>query len=73
MVRKGALERWETKLTNCKVTPQAIWPFAKSLIKKGGSKAPSAIHGPLSRTFYPIDKANTITDCLENQFKVHDL
>jgi hypothetical protein len=30
MIWKSALERWETKLVNCKVTPQAIWPIAKS-------------------------------------------
>jgi hypothetical protein len=35
MVRKRALERWGKKLANCEVTPQAIWPFAKSLTKKG--------------------------------------
>jgi hypothetical protein len=23
--------------------------------------------------FYPIDKANMVADCLENQFKAHDL
>jgi hypothetical protein len=51
MVRKRALERWEIKMANCKVTPQAIWPIAKSLSKKGGSKAPSAIHGPLGHIF----------------------
>jgi hypothetical protein len=55
MVRKRALERWETKLANCEVTPQAIWSIAKSLIKRGGPKAPSAIHGSLCPTFYPIN------------------
>jgi hypothetical protein len=46
MVWKRELERWETKLSNCKVTPQAIWPIAKSLTKRGGSKAPSAFTVP---------------------------
>jgi hypothetical protein len=35
MVQKRALERWETKLANCKVTPQAVWPIAKSVTKRG--------------------------------------
>jgi hypothetical protein len=73
IVQKRALEIWETKLANCEITPQAIWPFAKSLSKRGGPKAPSAIHGPLGSIFYPINKANIITDCLENQFRVPDL
>jgi hypothetical protein len=58
MVRKRALERWETKLTNCEVASQAIWSIAKSLSKKGGPKAPSEIHGLLGPIFYPVDKVN---------------
>jgi hypothetical protein len=46
MVRKRALERRETKLANCEVTPQAIWPIAKPHTKKDGPKASPAIHGP---------------------------
>jgi hypothetical protein len=60
MVLKRALERWETKLANCEVTPQAIWPIVKSLIKRGGSETPSAIHGPLGPTCYSDDKVNVI-------------
>jgi hypothetical protein len=73
MVWKKAPEGWETKLANCKVTPQAIWPIEKSLKKRGGPKTPSAIHGPLGPLFYPIDNANATADCLENQFTVHNL
>jgi hypothetical protein len=73
MVRKRALERCETKLANCEVTPQAIWPIAKSLSKTGGPKTPSAFHGPLGPMFYRIDKANKVAHCLENQFRLHDL
>jgi hypothetical protein len=73
MVQKRTPERWETELANCEVTPQAIWPIAKPLTKRGGPKAPSSIHGSLGPIFYPIDKANIITDCLENQFRGHDL
>jgi hypothetical protein len=58
MVPKRALERLETKLANCEVTPQAIWPVAKSLTKRGGPKASSAIHSPLGPLFYPISEAN---------------
>jgi hypothetical protein len=47
MVWKRALKKWETKLANCKVTPQAIWSIVKSLIIRGGPKKPSAIHGTL--------------------------
>jgi hypothetical protein len=39
MVRKRVLGRWETELANCEVTPQAIWPIAKSITKRGGPKA----------------------------------
>jgi hypothetical protein len=73
MVRKRALERWETKLANCEVTPQALWPIAKSLSKRGVPKTPSAINGPLGPIFYPVDKANIIADSSETQFKAHDL
>jgi hypothetical protein len=34
MVQKRARETWETKLANCEITPQAIWPIAKSLTKR---------------------------------------
>jgi hypothetical protein len=70
---KPALERWETKLANCEVTPQAVWPIAKSHSKIDIPKASSAIHGPLGPIFYPINKANIIADCSENLFRVHDL
>jgi hypothetical protein len=67
MVRKRVLERWETKLSNCEVTPQAIMPVAKSLTKRGGPMARSTMHGPLDPIFYPINKSNVIADCLENR------
>jgi hypothetical protein len=67
MVRKRALERWK-KLENWKVTPQAVWPNAKSLTIRGGPEAPSAIHVNLGPVFYSIDKSSTITGCFGNQF-----
>jgi hypothetical protein len=71
MFQKRALEIWETKLANCEVTPQAIWPIEISLAKSSWPKAPSEIHGPLGPIFYPIDKDNIITHCLEDQFRAH--
>jgi hypothetical protein len=68
IARKGALERWETKIENCEVTPQAIWPIAKSLKKRGEPKATTAIHGPLGPVFYPNERANVIANYLENLF-----
>jgi hypothetical protein len=50
-----------------------MWPIAKSLTKTGGPKAPYAIHGPLGPIFYPVNKANIIANCLEEQFTVHNL
>jgi hypothetical protein len=73
MNRKKALERWETKLANTELTPPAIWPIAKSLTNRDGPRAPTAIHGPLGPNYHPVDKANAIADCLENQFTPYDL
>jgi hypothetical protein len=41
--RKRALEKWETKIANFEVTPQAIWPIAKSLANRGEPRAPSVV------------------------------
>jgi hypothetical protein len=38
MVRKRALERWETKLAISEVTPQAIWTIEKSFTNSGGPR-----------------------------------
>jgi hypothetical protein len=73
MTCKKALERWETKIGNTEVTPQAIWLIAKSLLKRDGPRIPTVIHGPSGLRFHPSQKANAITDCLENQFTHHDL
>jgi hypothetical protein len=73
MIRKRALERWEIKLANCEVTPQAIWLIAKSLTKRDEPKASSAILGSLGPIFYSIDKANIIAYCSDNRFTAHDL
>jgi hypothetical protein len=56
IARKRALERWETEIENCEVTPQVIWPIAKSLTKKGRPKATTTIHGPLNPVFYPNER-----------------
>jgi hypothetical protein len=44
----------------------------KSLIKRDEPKALTAIHGSLCHKYQPIEKTNTIADCLENQFKPRD-
>jgi hypothetical protein len=36
-------------------------------------QAPTATHGPSGLKFHPLEKANTIADCLENQFTHYDL
>jgi len=54
-------------------THQTVWPIANSLIKRDGPKVLTAIHDPSGLKFFPVEKANGIADCLENQFKPHDL
>jgi hypothetical protein len=61
-----ALEQWETKTTNSKDMPLAIWPIAKSLIKRDGTKTPNTIHGPLGLKFHPLKKANRIAGYTKN-------
>jgi hypothetical protein len=73
MTRKKALEPWGAEISNTEVTPQAIWPIVKSLIKRDGPRAPTAIHGTSGPKFHPSEKANAIADCLANQFTHHDL
>jgi hypothetical protein len=73
MTCKKALERWGTKIDNTEVTPQAIWPIVKSLLKRDGPRASTAVHGPSGLKFHLSEKANTIADCLENQFTHRDL
>jgi hypothetical protein len=67
------LEWWETKVRNCEVTPQAILPIVKSLIKRDGPKAPTAILVPLGLKYQLLDKAIMIVDSLENHLTPHDL
>jgi hypothetical protein len=46
MTHRQALERWETKVKNFEVTPQALWPIAKSIMKRDEPMAPTAVYGP---------------------------
>jgi hypothetical protein len=57
---------------NCEVTPQAIWPTAKSLTTWDGPRAPPVVHGPLGPIFYPVDTATKTAACLESQFTAND-
>jgi hypothetical protein len=45
MACRKVLERWKTKVGKCEVTLQALWPIAKSLMKRAGTKASTAVHG----------------------------
>jgi hypothetical protein len=72
MTRKKAFERWEAKISNTEVKPQAIWPIAKSIQKRDGPRAPTAINGATGLKFHPSEKANAIADSLEIQFTPHD-
>jgi hypothetical protein len=64
MTRRNATERWETKISNCEVTPHAIWPLAKSL-RRDRPKATTAIHSPPGLKFLQPEKAIEIADCLK--------
>jgi hypothetical protein len=66
LTRRKALERWETRISNTEVTPQAIRLIAKSLFKWNGPRVSGL-------KFHPSEKANEIPDCLEIQFIPHDL
>jgi hypothetical protein len=71
--RKKALKRLETKIGNCEVTPQSIWPIAKSILKRDGPRVTTAIRGHLGLKFLPLEKASPIADSFEKQFTPHDL
>jgi hypothetical protein len=71
IARKRALERRETKIENCEVSPPAIWLIEKSLTKRGEPKTPTAIHGHLGPVFYPNEKAYVIANYLVNLFTSH--
>jgi hypothetical protein len=73
MTSRKTLERWETKVGNCEVTPEALWSIAKSLMKREGQNAPIAVHDPLRITYHPNELINVIADCLEKQFASYDL
>jgi hypothetical protein len=45
----------------------------KLLTTRDRTRTPTAIHDPLGIKFHLLEKANTIADCLENQFTPHDL
>jgi hypothetical protein len=51
MTHRKALDWWETKVGNCEVTPHALWPTAKLLMKRDGPKAPTTVHGPSGITY----------------------
>jgi hypothetical protein len=68
MTHRQALERWGKKIIICDVTPQAILPIVKSLIKRDAPKAPTAIHCHSGLQYQSLEKADTIADSFENKF-----
>jgi hypothetical protein len=73
MTHRKALGGWETKVGNCEVTPQALWPIVKSFMKRDGPNKPTIIHGLLGITYHLNEKANVILVCFKNEFTSHDL
>jgi hypothetical protein len=65
MTKKMLKEQWDTKMENCEITPQVIWPMAKTMLNKDAPKFPSMIHGYSSLKFLPLEKANAIADFLK--------
>jgi hypothetical protein len=45
----------------------------KSLLKRDGRRAPTAIHGASGLKCHPTEKDNATADCLKIQFTAHDL
>jgi hypothetical protein len=43
------------------------------LSKRDQPRSLIAFHGPLGLNCQPLEKANTIANCLKNQFRPHDL
>jgi hypothetical protein len=73
MTQKKINERWDTKIGNCEVTPQALRTMAKILLNRDAPKAPTMVQGFSGLKFFPTEKANAIADCLENRFTKYHL
>jgi hypothetical protein len=50
----NAVGRWETKISNSGVIAYAMWPIAKSHMKRDTPKAPTDIRGPSGLRFLPL-------------------
>jgi hypothetical protein len=61
------------KVGNCEVAPRVLWPIVKSLMKRDGTKASSAVHAILRIIYNPKKKANLVADFSEIHFTSHDL
>jgi hypothetical protein len=73
MTCRKTLEQWATKAGNCEVMSQALWPIAKSLMKRGEPKAPTAIHGPSGITYQPNKKKQCDCGLFGKPLTSHDL
>jgi hypothetical protein len=65
MTRTEELELWTTKVGKCAVTPQVMCPIAKSFVKRGEPKVPTAVRSPLGVTDHTNEKAKAIAYYLE--------
>jgi hypothetical protein len=63
----------EERKYETEVTPEIIWPTAKSLVTADSPKRPTAIYGISEFKFNSLNKSNAIADFLENQFLSQDL
>jgi hypothetical protein len=74
MTPKKAFERWETKISNTDVTPQAIWTIAKFLLNRDGPYYMDyTLHGPSGLKLYSSQKAKTIADSSRIQLTPRNL
>jgi hypothetical protein len=56
MTHRKSPDRLETKVRKCEVTPQALWPLVKSLMKRDELEAQTTVHGPLRITSFERKK-----------------
>jgi hypothetical protein len=68
ILRRNAVERWESKLRNSEITSHEIWSFAKSLTRRFKPKTSADIQSSSGFKSLPLEKANVAADYLENQY-----
>jgi hypothetical protein len=73
ITRKKVLELCEIEIGTSEVRLGLYGPMGKFRLKRVGPKTPTGIHGPSGLKFHPSEKANAVSDCLENQLTHRDL